>query len=191
MELDDLKTNWRDLDGRLAGANEKIDRLTARVTAGKVVSAKQRLRRTILLGLAMLSALPMCLLNISRNAPVEPGVAVKVLLALFIMVMLGRQVFLMILLARIDPARQSVYDACVAVLRFRMCFFVGVGIGVAVAVPLLVALGIYCSRLDAPYILYGYVSGLVVGIPLGVRIFLRKLSDINDMRAALQNTEKD
>ena len=38
MELDDLKTSWRDLDERLARTDERIDRLAAAVTARKVLS---------------------------------------------------------------------------------------------------------------------------------------------------------
>ena len=43
MELDELKTKWHELDGRLSCADTKIDRLTAEVSAGKITSAKQRL----------------------------------------------------------------------------------------------------------------------------------------------------
>ena len=45
MELDELKTKWHELDGRLSCADTKIDRLTAEVSAGKITSAKQRLAR--------------------------------------------------------------------------------------------------------------------------------------------------
>ena len=61
MELDELKTKWHELDGRLSCADTKIDRLTAEVSAGKITSAKQRLARTIRLGIFLLAALPLAL----------------------------------------------------------------------------------------------------------------------------------
>ena len=65
MELDELKTKWHELDGRLSCADTKIDRLTAEVSAGKITSAKQRLARTIRLGIFLLAALPLCFANLN------------------------------------------------------------------------------------------------------------------------------
>ena len=76
MELDELKTKWHELDGRLSCADTKIDRLTAEVSAGKITSAKQRLARTIRLGIFLLAVLPLCFANISRTGEADPGTAV-------------------------------------------------------------------------------------------------------------------
>ena len=100
MELDELKTKWHELDGRLSCADTKIDRLTAEVSAGKITSAKQRLARTIRLGIFLLAVLPLCFANISRTGEADPGTAVKATLALFIFAMLARQIALLVLLAR-------------------------------------------------------------------------------------------
>lgn len=186
MELDDLKTKWSELEGRLDGTNARTEQLAAEVAAGKITSAKQRLVRMTRLGIFILAMLPLLFLNIFRYDEVGPGVTVKVLLALFIFAMLIRQVLLLVLLGRIEPGRQSVCEACAAVLRFRSCFLAGVGVGIVLAVPLFVALGIFMGRMTTPYVLYGFVAGLVIGLPLGVRIFLRMLGDINALRAALQ-----
>lgn len=190
MELEELKTKWRDLDGRLGRADEKIDRLTAEVTAGKMSSAKQRLTRLTRMGILLLVMLPFFLLNIFRHDGAGPDTAIVVLLALFVAAMLVRQVVLLSLLARIDPANQSVRETCAAVLRLRTCFIAGVGAGIVLAVPLLVALGIYMGRMTTPYAFYGFVAGLVIGLPLGVRIFLRMWGDINRLRMALQDAEE-
>lgn len=58
-------------------------------------------------------------------------------------------------------------------------------------VPLLILLGFYVGSLTSPYVFYGFVAGLIVGLPLGVRIFLRMMGDINALRAALRETEGD
>ena len=141
MELDELKTKWHELDGRLSCADTKIDRLTAEVSAGKITSAKQRLARTIRLGIFLLAVLPLCFANISRTGEADPGTAVKATLALFIL-------------------------------------------------PLLISLGFYVGSLTSPYVFYGFVAGLIVGLPLSVRIFLRMMGDINALRAALRDVEE-
>lgn len=191
MELDDLKTKWRELDERLDDADVKIDRLTAEVAAGKFTSAKQRLARILRMQLFLVAVLPMLFMNIFRYGDnPDAGIAVKVLLALFIMAMLGRQVFLIITLSQIRPGTQSVREACAAVLRFRRWFLVGVVAGIALGAPFLIALGFYMSALTTPYMLYGFWAGLVVGIPLGVRIFLRMRNEINALRNALRDVDE-
>lgn len=176
MELDELKTKWHELDGRLSCADTKIDRLTAEVSAGKITSAKQRLARTIRLGIFLLAALPLCFANLFRTGEADPGTAVKATLALFIFAMLARQIALLVLLARIEPGNRTVRETCAAVLRFRTCFLWGVGAGIALGVPLLILLGVYMGSLTSPYVFYGFVAGLIVGLPLGVRIFLRMMA---------------
>ena len=183
MELDELKTKWHELDGRLSCADTKIDRLTAEVSAGKIISAKQRLARTIRLGIFLLAVLPLCFANISRTG-------VKATLALFIFAMLARQIALLVLLARIEPGAGTVRETCAAVLRFRTCFLWGVGAGIVLGVPLLISLGFYVGSLTSPYVFYGFVAGLIVGLPLSVRIFLRMMGDINALRAALRDVEE-
>lgn len=70
-------------------------------------------------------------------------------------------------------------ETCAAVLRFRTCFLWGVGAGIVLGVPLLISLGFYVGSLTSPYVFYGFVAGLIVGLPLSVRIFLRMMGDIN------------
>lgn len=190
MELDELKTKWHELDGRLDCADVKIDRLTARVAAGKITSAKQRLARMLRMQLFLLAMLPLLFSGILRSdGNAGSDVAVQVLLGLFVMAMLGRQVFLIVRLARIDPVKQSVLEACAAVVRFRSCFLAGVVIGIALGVPFLVAFGIYVGRFTTPYVLYGFWTGLTVGVPLGVRVFLRMRREIDVLREALHDVD--
>ena len=135
--------------------------------------------------------LPLCFANIFRSGEADPGTAVKATLVLFIFAMLARQIALLVLLARIEPGAGTVRETCAAVLRFRTCFLWGVGAGIVLGVPLLILLGFYVGSLTSPYVFYGFVAGLIVGLPLGVRIFLRMMGDINALRAALRETEGD
>ena len=97
---------------------------------------------------------------------------------------------LLVLLARIEPGAGTVRETCAAVLRFRTCFLWGVGAGIVLGVPLLISLGFYVGSLTSPYVFYGFVAGLIVGLPLSVRIFLRMMGDINALRAALRDVEE-
>ena len=187
MEFDDLKAKWRELDGRLADTDRKTDLLAAEVAAGKITPAKERVARETKRGIFLLIILPALCAGIFRHGETKPGVAVIVFFALFIGVMLVRQVVLLRMLAQIDPGVQSVRETCAAVLRFRTAFLAGVGVGVVLAVPLLVLLGVFMGSQGSPYMLYGFLAGLIVGIPIGVRIFLRMIGDINRMRTALRD----
>ncbi|WP_295939264.1 hypothetical protein [uncultured Alistipes sp.] len=188
MELDDLKTQWHDLDKRLDHAGTKIDRLTAEVASGKFTSAKQRLTQTLRMGIAILLLLPGPLMYTFRFVGEQPAVAFYIVLGLFFFAMLIREITLLVMLSRISPETQTVRDACNAVLRFRRSYLAGVAMGVILAVPLLVLLGMYMAKITTPYMLYGFIGGLVVGLPIGIRVYRRIMGEIDALRSALQDT---
>lgn len=190
MELDELKTKWHELDGRLSCADTKIDRLTAEVSAGKIISAKQRLARTIRLGIFLLAVLPLCFANISRTGEADPGTAVQGDAGALYLRHAGAADRAAGAAGADRAGSGTVRETCAAVLRFRTCFLWGVGAGIVLGVPLLISLGFYVGSLTSPYVFYGFVAGLIVGLPLSVRIFLRMMGDINALRAALRDVEE-
>lgn len=190
MELDDLKTKWRELDERLGRTDVKIDKLAAEVAGGKFISARQQLIRINRIGIFLLMCMPLWMGHISScTSATSLGISLNVLGAFFIFAMLIRQIILLVLLRRINPERQSVREVCAAVLRFRRCFFAGVVIGIGLGVPFLVLIGIRANEMSGPYTFYGFVTGLIIGLPLGIRIFIRVLREIRTLRTALQDTE--
>lgn len=186
MELDDLKTSWRDLDERLARTDARIDRLAASVTARKASSSLDWLRRRTTLFLLLVGLLPMGYAQLFRQLDESPTTAASVCMGFFVCAMLFRQVFLLVLLGRIRPERQSVRELCRAVLHWRRCFLWGVVAGAVLAVPLFVSL--YALFADLPqgdYLLWSFFAGLTLGIGIGLRVFFRMLREIDDLRDAL------
>ncbi len=188
MELDELKTKWRELDERLDRTEAKMRSMAAEITAGRLTSAKQRLTRTFRITAVLPLLLPGCFMWIFRLLGADPGIAVHVLLGLFFVAILVRQIILLRMLSKIDPGTMSVRDACAAVLRLRKVFLGGVIAGAVLAVPLLIALGIFFSTFVQSSLLYGFASGLIAGALVGVKVFLRISGEINAMRDALRDT---
>lgn len=189
MELDDLKTRWHELDKHLEKTGVQTDRLAAEVISGKFTSAKQRLVRITRLGIFILMTLPLSLMNILHTHGTSLGATALILSAFFILTMLIRQIVLLVLLGQIKPEKQSVRETCAAVLKFRRWFLIGVVIGIGAGVPLLVILGIEVNQMTTPYVLYGFITGLLIGLPLAIRIFRRIQGEIDVLRRTLQDTE--
>lgn len=187
MELEDLKSQWRELDRRMAGADAKIERLTAHLTAGKCTTSLQRLKRMHRLALAILALLPFCYI---RMGGASFGLATHALLIVFIGAMAIMQVVLLTLLGKIDVATQSTAEVCAAVIRYRKGYLAGVMAGVTLAAALFVFLGIAVKNQASPYVLYGLGAGLIVGLPLGTRIFLRAMEQIAALQASLRDAMK-
>lgn len=191
MELDDLKTSWRALDERLARTDARIDRLAACVAAGKVTSSLEWLRRRTRLFLLLVSLLPLGFVHLIRLSGKEPDTATSVCMGIFVCAMLFRQVFLLVLLERIHPERQSVSALCRAVLHFRRCFLWGVVAGVVLAMPLFVSLFSLLTDLpESDYMLWSFLTGLTLGVAIGLRVFFRMLREVNALHDALASDDE-
>lgn len=191
MELDDLKTSWRALDERLARTDARIDRLAACVAAGKVTSSLEWLRRRTRLFLLLVSLLPLGFVHLIRLSGKEPDTATSVCMGIFVCAMLFRQVFLLVLLERIRPERQSVSALCRAVLHFRRCFLWGVVAGVVLAVPLFVSLfRLFTDLPESDYMPWSFLVGLTLGVAIGLRVFFRMLREVNALHDALASDDE-
>ena len=62
-------------------------------------------------------------------------------------------------------------------------------VGVPLAVLWVVWLGVLLWHRGDTYVLYGFATGLVVGLPLGVAVFLRNCREIDALRQALEDAE--
>lgn len=191
MELDDLKTSWRDLDERLARTDARIDRLAASVAARKVSSSLDWLRRRTTLFLLLVGMLPLGFVQLFRQFDEGPTTAVSVCMGLFVCAMLFRQVLLLVLLQRIRPELQSVRALCRAVLHWRRCFLWGVVVGVVLVIPLFVSLfAFFAGQPQDDYLLWGFFAGLALGAAVGVRVFLKMLREIDALRDALATDDE-
>ena len=79
----------------------------------------------------------------------------------------------MLLLRKIDCLKMTVREACLAESRFRMSFKVGIAVSVLCAVPLLASMIWDMSQMGNRYMLIGVWTGLVVGLLIGIRVFLK------------------
>lgn len=185
MELDELKNSMHDLDRRIDGAETQIRELAAGISRGKFLNVQQRIRRTLRMQIIPLALLPVMTLDIARFGSASYQTAMICLSALFVMAMLIRQTILLDSLARIDIERQSIAAAAAAVLRFRRRLIAGTVAGIVCGVPCIIVLGLHISSFGDPYMLYGFIFGLAVGIPLGINVFLRKLRETDYLAEAL------
>lgn len=184
MELEKLKSSWQALDCRLDDIDRRLDALASAVASGRIVSSLDRLRRINRLLFFPLAMLPLFFASLFRH--IQPSTALSVSFGTFLLAMVARQILLVVLLDRIRPERQTVREMCLAVLRLRRCFLWGVAAGIGLAVPLLCLLAWHLAQfVDAAPLLWGFAAGIVCGVGIGIRMFLRINSEIDALRSAL------
>lgn len=202
MELEELKNEWRLLDGHLEGMERRMGRLTAEVATGTFRSSRDRLRLRFRLINVVAVLLPFNFWGVfCRHAgaaglrPDAGGSALRpdagLLLAgvtLFSLFVLVRHLLLLDRLRRIDPARQTLREACEAVVRFRRFWLLGVALGAPFAALLVVWLGVLLWG-EEPGVWYGFAAGLLVGLPLGLCLFLRIRREIDALQRALESAD--
>lgn len=190
MELEEMKNEWRRLDGRLESMEKRLDRMTLGITSGTFRSSFDRLRWRFRLCILLAVLLPV---NFWAGfCRPDSGPEMMWLLGgtcLFAVLALLQHVRLLDCLSRIDLAGQNLREACAAVIRLRRLFLRGVATRIPLAVLWLAWLGAVLWRGGNTYILYGFVMGLLVGLPLGLSVFLRIRREIDTLQHALEEAE--
>ena len=175
MELEELKQNWNIMEERLGRLEmEQRQQLNNKVVS-KVKQVQDRVLRRFTV---LILCLPLMAWLLVRNQVYDFSVLTWVLLFLFVVVILARQLTWMLLLRKIDCLKMTVREVCLAESRFRMSFKVGIAVSVLCAVPLLVSMIWDMSQMGDRYILIGAWTGLVVGGLIGIRLFLKAWSGI-------------
>lgn len=190
MELENLRNAWHAYDACNGHPDADWERMTARVTAGKMQSSAQRLLlRWRIIGI-LVALLPLQLFPHFRDGDATIRYAGWVLLGLFVIAAFSRICHLRGLVQEIDPATRSLRETCAAVVRLRRSFLHGTVINAILAVLLLGTLALHQWTLNQTDWLYAFGIGLCVGIPLGINIFYRTLQDIEALAAALRNIDE-
>lgn len=189
MELEDLKNEWQHLDRRLDHLEKRMGDMTAEVAAGSFRSSADRLQRHFRLGIVLCLLLPLNFWSILDRHGEHDSRALMAYITLFALVALVRQIQASKRLRRIDPTRQSLREAGAAAVRFRRFFLRSVCICFPLAVGLLLWLGIWMRAEGCEYLLYGFVAGLLFGIPVGVVRFRQICREIDTLQAALEHLE--
>ena len=186
MELEELKQNWNIMEEKLGRLEmEQRQQLNSKVVS-KVKQVQDRvLRRFTVLVLC----LPLMSWFLVRNQVYDFSVLTWILLFLFVVVILARQLTWMLLLRKIDCLKMSVREVCLAESRFRMSFKVGIAVSVLCGVPLLASMIWDMSQMGDRYILIGAWTGLVIGLLIGIRLFLKAWSGIKELKEAITDLQ--
>lgn len=184
MELEDLKRDWNDMEERLGKLEMGHCKLLNKTVKNKVKQMEERfyLRLTCLIFFLPLFAWAMV-----RNQVYDFSVLTWILLFLFVVVILARQLTWMLLLRKIDCLKMTVREVCLAESRFRMSFKVGIAVSVLCGIPLLASMIWDMSQMGDRYILIGAWTGLVVGLLIGIRLFLKAWSGIKELKEAISD----
>ena len=163
MELEELKQNWNIMEERLG----RLEMEQRQQQNSKVVSKVKQVQDRVLRRFTVLVlCLPLMSWFLVRNQVYDFSVLTWILLFLFVVVILARQLTWMLLLRKIDCLKMTVREVCLAESRFRMSFKVG-------------------DR----YILIGAWTGLVIGLLIGIRLFLKAWSGIKELKEAITDLQ--
>ncbi|MDE6623252.1 MAG: hypothetical protein K2K30_02535 [Alistipes sp.] len=190
MELEELKNEWQRLDDRMDRMEQRMGRLTAGGVAGSFRPAFDRLLRRFRLSIVVALLVPMNFWGaFCRYGAVVEMMPLLAAICLFAVAVIVQNLLLQDRLRRIDPAGQTLREACAAVIRLRRLYLRGVACCVPFAALWILWLGgVLWHRGDA-YVLYGVATGAIVGLPLGTVVFLRNCRAIDALQQALEEAE--
>ena len=162
MELEELKQNWNIMEERLGRLEmEQRQQLNNKVVS-KVKQVQDRVLRRFTI---VVLCLPFFSWHIVHNQMCDFSMLTWTLLFLFVAVILARQLTWMLLLRKIDCLKMTVREVCLAESRFRMSF-----------------------KVDH-YLLIGVWTGLVVGMLIGIRLFLKAWSGIKELKEVITDLQ--
>ena len=183
MELEDLKKNCSEMEERLGRLEMENRQLQHKTVNSKVEQMKKRLllRQTF-----FVLFLPWFFYQVVRNSGFDFSTLTWSLLGVFIVAILLRQLIWLLLLRKVNCMEQTVREVCLAESRFRISFKIGIAACMVCAIPLLISLIWDIAGMGDRYLLYGAWAGLVVGLLLGIRLFLKAWRGVKELREAIR-----
>lgn len=185
MELEELKKNWNMMEERLERLEMENRKLLHKAVKNKVEQMRQKLllRLTFIVFL-----LPMLLWQLARQEEFKFSPLTWGLMGVFLVTILIRQCTWAYLLNKIDCG-MPVREVCLAEVRFRQSFKVGIAVSVLLAIPMLASMIGDMISFGNPYIVCGAWTGFVVGLILGLRLFFRAWNGVKELREAIEELE--
>lgn len=196
MELEDLKKNWELVEKRLERLEQQQEqeqqhRGRRQPDYDAMQDTVKRMKRRIGWQSSILCLVPLNFWLASQNY--TGGLFSTwtwAIITLFIGVGAAKLIYRWRLLERLDSQHLPVREACIAANRFRQSFKTGTMFGIACALPLLVSIWLdFSSAGDAQvskYLQEGFLAGLLIGIPLGVRVFLRAWREVKELQRQVE-----
>lgn len=186
MELEELKKNWNIMEERLSKLEMQQRQSLNKKISSKVQQVRQRiLRHFILLACIM----PVLMWIISCHEGYSFSLLTWILMFLFVIIILARQITWSVLLKKIDCLSLTVREACLAESRFRMSFKAGIAISILSGIPLLASMIWDMSRFGDRSMMMGAWAGLALGLAVGLRKFLRAWRGIKELREVIADLQ--
>ncbi|MBD8984455.1 MAG: hypothetical protein EGR83_20820 [Bacteroides cellulosilyticus] len=187
MELEELKQNWNIMEERLGRLEMEQHQQLNKTVNSKVKQVRERvLRRSSII---VILCLPILFWISVHQHGFNYSILTWILLFLFIAVIMARQLTWMLLLRKIDCLKMTVREVCLTESRFRMSFKVGIVVSVLCAIPLLISMIWDMSQFGNRSMIIGLCTGLVVGVLIGIRLFLKAWSGIKELREAITDLQ--
>lgn len=193
MELEDLKKNWNDLNDRLDRTDERLRALTCKAVRERADDLRRRTERRLWLPLVAAGMLPLLFYNLNRMTDWTLGTPFAVSLALFVIVSVADSIALLVRLHDIDPVRSTVSEICrrTRALRRHLLWGFAVQFTLMLVLILLLITDLEQSNLpDVEYMMYGFWFGLAVGLPIGIRRFMKIYGDVVEMERTFGDAEE-
>lgn len=186
MELEELKTKWKQLDEHVKAQDEKIRELTDSIIEGKAKSPLTALKRhCIVAAIFVPFLLPFFFWTydfIGLNCPGWHKILLHILTWLFVGFTFVRELYFIYDLKRINISRETATSALRNTIRFRKHFYYGLIIDAILGIVFLSVL--WCS-IDSRFIFSGIVGGIVGGL-IGMKMFRYYVRTIDTLETALR-----
>lgn len=182
MEVEELKKNWNIMEERLGRMEMENHRLKTENVDNKL---KQMNNRLLVRVTFVIFFLPMSFLYLARYAELQFSLLTWVFLFIFVAIVACRQFAWMWLLKKIDCMHMTVSEVYLAESRFRLSFKIGIGLSILCAIPLFASMIWDMAEAGDSYLLIGAWTGLVVGLLIGFRLFLKAWRGVKELREAV------
>ena len=164
MDIDELKINGN--SSTKAPCKPAVDehQLAIKLAASRVISSKDRIMRHFKVQAVAGLAMPFLVFGMDFNMPMWLLIVYSVFgigMALWALVV-------MLNLRDINFFSLPVSKALQHIIRLRRQIALMRAVGIVVAVFLVLSLGIEIFAKNEPYMFYGFIAGLIVGLPIGI-----------------------
>ena len=179
MELEEIKSAWKDLNDRLEKAEAFNKRIMEEMLNSRHQSAKEKLMKYERFYLVV-SLLSIGMFTVFYYAGVYPF-GLTMLMNVVMLLAAVLQIYKIHLLRQMDFSRCSTSELLAKAIRFKVITRMRTIIGMILLLPILVFMFILNRDLLKPEFIVGMVVAIAVGLVIGLTSFFRNLKDIDKL----------
>lgn len=191
MELNELKNKWKQLDDHIKSQDEKIQRLTDQVIAGKVKSPLTTLRRHCLIGAIFVPFMLPFFFWAYSFVGLTCGESQKLLLYTLTWIFVGftfvRELYFVFELKKINMSKASAIESLKRTIKFRQHYKWGVTIDLFIGIAFIV---VAFASMNEQFMYGGIVGGVIGGI-VGAKMWRFYNRTINNLESALREWNEE